>query len=252
MPHSHDDLNISLLQSDPDAFILQCQKIINIFVKRYISTGMFKPEDKDDIVQSINEALINRLPTIRTQYNGKALLQTYVSAIIQNMCFDIYNSGHESAEQVPFPESKQILYNHPEKNVLIEEEIKRFHSIIQLFHKQRSKVLLCLKVHYQLLLTLDDIDSCFPGISDQHAEFLLSSFGANYDEMKVEDMFEILTQVFNLYQAKKTQSDSLRRWTQHKADEIIQLLNGRPVRSAHNDESLKILLEKYSAPQSNL
>ena len=62
MSHSHDELDITLLRADPNAFILQCQNIINIFVKKYIGSGMFNGDDKDDIVQSINEVLIKKIP----------------------------------------------------------------------------------------------------------------------------------------------------------------------------------------------
>ena len=186
------------------------------------------------------------MPIIKSRYNGQVLLQTYISAIIQNICLDIYKSTKSHFELSPFPESKQAPFSHPEKNILIEEEVKRFHRILQIYHRQKHKILFCLKVQYRLPVAMEDIRLCFPDGDNELFERILTVFGGDYEDKKVENIFEWAAQIFTDAGSKKTQWDSLRRWTQQKESELIKLMNGTPPRSAHNTESLKILIEQYS------
>lgn len=41
------------------------------------------------------------------------------------------------------------------------------------------------------------------------------------------------------------QGDSLRRWSDRKINDIIQVLNGNPPKKSYTKESLKILIEYY-------
>lgn len=251
MPIDQNEFDISLLRRDPDAFLILCQKYIHINVKYYIKRGMFDRSEYDDIVQMVNELLIRKLPSIAAHFSGEVLLRTYVGVVLQNICLQIYRQQKNTVITIPLPET--LAHNSsPEHDLIIEGELKRLHTVLQMYHDDRFKILICFKLHLRIPLQRSDITKWCPAIHDDDRELLMMAFGGMFEEMSVETVFETITRMFNKYEHKKTFGDSTRRWTKAQIVKTLKLLNGNPPQRAHNEETLKILLDKYSPDASPL
>ena len=86
---TENEKDIALLHSDPTALVLKYQETIRFIAEQYVRSGMFSPGDTEDVIQSINEGLLERIPAIATHYNKTATLITYLSAIIRNICLQL-------------------------------------------------------------------------------------------------------------------------------------------------------------------
>ncbi|MDD8018849.1 MAG: hypothetical protein PHP42_10790 [Bacteroidota bacterium] len=245
MPLEHNVFDISLLRKNPDAFILLCQKAIHITVKQYTKSGMFDKEEHDDIIQTVNEKLIEKLPSIAVHFSGEVLLQTYINVVIRRICLQLYKGRNKVVETIPLSEHIQADGG-PDLDLIIEAEIQRFHTIMQLYQDDRFKMVICFKLHYRLPLRRYEIVRWCPKILKDDKESLMMTFGGMYEEMEVEKVFEEIAAMFNKYEEKAVHGDSIRRWTKAHVEKTIKLLNGTPPRRTHSDESLKILLDKYS------
>jgi hypothetical protein len=237
-------LELSLLRKDPASFIQECQFIIRKCIDAYRIKGMFAKTDEEDLTQSINEELIRRLPQIENQYNGKVLLNTYVSVIVQNICLKIHRDAAKVIETMPLDEASEFAYE-TNYDILIKDEIERLSAILELFHTQRKRLVVCLKVYCRLMFDEEEILNYFPDISEYDKNILMAAFCGPYDEMSVEEIFSIVTVILNKYEGKNNQWDSTRRWTQDRLNRIIMLLNGNPPRHTYTEESFKILLDNY-------
>jgi len=76
---------------------------------------------------------------------------------------------------------------------------------------------------------------------------LLTHFGGDYENLPDKEIYAIMTPLFNRCEGKENSPDALRKWINMKVDEIIDLLNGRTRRSNYDQETLKILAQKYYA-----
>lgn len=245
MSFNHDAFDISVLRSDPDAFILGCQKIIRTNVKLYIASRMFSANDEDDIVQTINEELIKKLQTIATQYKSNARLLTYMSVVIRNTCLQIYKQQEKHLTTTPYPEIPPARHSNPLNDMIITDEVRRLQTIVELYHRKRFKLVLCLKLHFRMPVLERDIRNYFPAITKEDKDMLISTFFTAYDTMSVEDVFETIGPMFTKYDGVTTTWKSIRRWTLDHIGRVIILLNGDPPQRAYNEESLKILFDYY-------
>jgi len=245
---TENEKDIELLQSDPGALILKYQETVKIIVKKYILAGMFKPSDFDDIVQEVTSTLLVKMPAIQTQYNGKSLFRTYFSVIVRNICVKEHG---KFKKEIPVEQKDTDALTdrgHGEENIFIEEETRRFRNILSLYYRQRPKLLLCLKLHYRIPITHEDVRLWYPECSSQDRDTLLGQFGINFDGMDDVEIFRTLTPVMNRNEGKLNSVDAIRKWTDSKIHEIIELLNGNPQRRNHNEETLKILVDDFFSP----
>ncbi|MFA6541639.1 MAG: hypothetical protein WCT99_08545 [Bacteroidota bacterium] len=246
-----DELDISLLQSDQGAFLMQCQNIVGIVVRKSIASGMFNKTDEEDIVQSVNEILFTKLPSIKSLYSGKSLLQTYVGAVIQNICRDLYWENANTIESVAVWDEKEELTVDPTSEMYFQDELERFKTIMEMYGTTAGKIILCLKIQYRLMITQEEIEQSFPVAFKKYKRTLME-FTGPYEFLSVQQSFELLAAAFNRQERKQTHWDSLRRWTMKKTKRIITLLNGTPPVRAHNYDSVKILLEEYIHVQTKV
>ncbi len=242
------EYEVSLLHSDHNQLIVLYQPIVAIIVRKYIGSGLFRRDDFDEVVQTINERLLSKIHIIRDQYNGSSLLKTYVSSIIRNICLKLHDENKRHAHQsltddsaVPDPASLHTRY-------VIEHERKQFRAVITLFEKHRPKLFLLLKVTYRLPVSGMEIREWFPNSPPRDAEELARLFEGEYRAMTDGDVYRALTPYLNRWEGKKTTHDALRKWIDSKIGEIIVVLNGDPPTKSHNQDSLKILIEDYFSP----
>lgn len=245
---TENDKDVELLRIDPQQLIVKYQIMVEIIAKKYVATGMFAASELDDVVQSINESLLTKLPAVQRHYNGTALLKTYLSSIIRNICLKLYQANMRAVKTVQLDES---IHADPEKLTdthLIDHAVSRFLIIIDLYHFQKPRLLLCLKLYFRLPITSQDIRSLYPQCSSGDLGRLLGQFHGNYERMNEYEIYDAVTPVMNKYEGKSNSPDALRKWTLSKIQEIIRILNGKPPRFNFDKETLQILIEDYFSP----
>ncbi len=245
---TENDKDIELLHSDPHNLILKYQETVKIIVKKYILAGVFRSSDFEDIVQEVNSALLVKIPAMQTHYNGMSLFRTYFSVIVRNICM----KEHAKINREITIEQKDIIglidRAYVEEKIVFEKEIQRFRAILSLYYRQRPKLLLCLKLHYRIPLTPEDINLWYPKCSSPDRNILLENFGENFDKKDYVEIYKIITPLMNENENKSNSVDAVRKWTDSKIHEIIQLLNGNPKKLNYNEDTLKTLVDDFFSP----
>lgn len=249
MEESANAADIALLRTDPRELLVRYQSTIRIIVKSYVRSGMFRPSDFDDIVQHLNKELLEKLPRIQKQYNGMSLFRTYFSNIVRHACLSLRTKRQSEPAFLELDRTISLLESgSAEHRLLIEHDIRVFRAILDQFYTERPKLILCLKLMYRLPLTTPDVLDWWPQCPQTEVNALLRSAGEGGALMTHKDLFALLQPLVNNAEMKHTSADSTRHWVDKQIQIILRLLNGMPPTSAHNRETLGILLEDYCAP----
>ena len=245
---TENDKDIELLRTDPRALLLKYQEMIKIIVKKFIRDGLFKSPQFDDIVQDVNLALLGKIQAMQAQYNGISLFRTYLSVIVRNICLKEYrtidrNSVFEQDEDLAAVDSMGM-----EDGFALKNEIQRFKTILKLFERHLPKLLLCMKLHYRIPLSSMDIQSWYPHCSSSDVAVMMMHFSREYDSINDSEMYQIITPIMNRNEGKENSTDAVRKWTDSKIHEIIRLLNARPHKTVHDEETIRILFDDYFSP----
>ncbi len=246
MSQSLETLDITLLRNNKNEFVIRCQDIIAISVKQYTIKGMFSAADFDDIKQSVTLELINRLPLIEKNYNGKTLLRTYVGVVIKNICLQIYKNESRTISSIPLGEITMLTVENNEGGVVIAQEQQRFATALKLYHSKRFKLLVCLKAYFLIPVRSIELQRTFHGITTEDIRRILDIF-ENQTPTKTEfEHFTILASMMNKYELASVTESSLRHWTNIELQKLIHVLNGDPPTRIHTKETVRLLLEHYS------
>ncbi len=240
--------DIEMLRSDPSGLILRYQETVRIIVRKYISSGLFKASEFEDVIQEVNVSLLAKLPAMQTQYNGLSLFRTYLSVIVRNICLKEADRMKRNPEVDIETIGEIPRHDRVEDRIAVEHEIGRFKTIVGLYQKQRPKLLLCLKMRYRIPLSEKNIAEWFPTMNHADAIELLTRFGGTYDHVGDRDIYRALTSIVNRLEGKNNTPDAIRKWTDSKIQEILELLNGPPANSKHTPETLKILIDDFFSP----
>jgi RNA polymerase sigma factor (sigma-70 family) len=248
---TENEQDVELLRTNPKQLIVKYHKMVEIVVKKYISTGMFEATEFDDIVQSVMESLLSKLPAMQRQYNATSLFKTYLAGIIRNICLKLYHKNTRRVKSVELDGSVQSEPDDLTDRHLIDHVVSRFRVVVGLYHSQRPKLLLCLKLYFRLPVVAQDIRLPYPLCTPADLESLLRSFDGKYETMNEYEIYEIVTPIMNKYERKSNSADALRKWTHSKIQEIIRILNGDPPRFNFDKETLRILVEDHFVPFLN-
>lgn len=157
---------IQLLKTNPNNLIVHYQPIIKIIVNKYLYKGFFSPSNKDDLTQQINEQLLIKIPKIQAQFNGKVLLKTYFSVIINNICYDMGTKNKVPQFQELNETYSTKTYTSPVETmsrIIIKNEFDRLDKVFKLYYQTQGKLIFCLKAFFKIPIVQDDIEKCFPG-----------------------------------------------------------------------------------------
>ena len=137
---------VALLYSDPQQFVLSWQNTITIIVRKFCKSGMFQPDELDDVCQFINHRLLDSvIGRMQDQYDGSTRIITYFSRIVQNLCYE-YRRKNRQPQKVELREDH--LTNDPDhSSLLIENEIRRLNNILKMYYKTRPRLELLLKLY---------------------------------------------------------------------------------------------------------
>jgi hypothetical protein len=229
-----------------DKFILEYDYLIDITVKRFIRSGAFHHYEFEDIKQSVREKLILKKEKIKTQYQGIAQFRNYLSVVIQNFCREIIRSRKEI-------KTESIINEHDintnsdinsEFKIIIEQEIQRLRYLIDMYYKQKPKVILCLKLKYRMPIIYNDFYMFDKNITRVEYQDIKKNLSPYYTLTEKQLNGKMIT-TFNKTERKTNSPDSIRKFTKLKINELIEFLNGTPKTSYYTEETFQILFEKY-------
>ena len=98
IPSDEDAIDLAHLRATPQALLLKYQMTIGIIVKGYISRGLFDAADFEDVIQSVNEAVLRRIPAMQRQFRGESTFKTYLSKIVMNICISLAKKTRHELE----------------------------------------------------------------------------------------------------------------------------------------------------------
>jgi hypothetical protein len=242
-------IDLGLLQNDPKRLIIRYQTTIRIIVQCYVRSGMFHPSEVDDTIQQINSEILGKLTRIREQYNGSTLFRTYLSNIVRHACLSLHTKRQSEPmflrldSCAPPLESKQA-----DRRLLIEHDIRVFRAILDQFHREKFKLMLCLKLIYRIPINRQDVLNWWPACPPNDLNALLRALDGKDEDMTDKQVFSILQPLVNKAETSSGSADSIRRWVDERITKILKLLNDSPPTSAHTRETLGILLDDYFTP----
>ena len=244
------DKEIELLKSDPNLLIVSYQNLIEIIIKKFISSGSINPTDKDEFLQIINERLLSSSEKIKKQYKGISLLKTYLSTIIRNICLEEINK-RKKYNYIELENSNitNLFEDHMNDESYLEYEFDRLNKILDMYNTKTSKLVLCFKVMFRLPINVSDFKTYCQKFKIDKMNQLIDSVKPNKIIPEFE-LFKILTPYINRCDNQVNQADTLRRWTKRKLDEIIELMNGNPPRANYDKDTLQILIEKFYSKEN--
>jgi RNA polymerase sigma factor (sigma-70 family) len=248
MEDSQNAIDLAFLRTDPQKLLLRHQETIRIIVKIFIRSGMFRASEFEDLIQHLNAHLLERMPQIRSQYNGSSLFRTYLSNIIRHECVDIRRMRRKEPSFFPLDNTAAPPDPAPDQRLLIEHDIRVLRAILRQFGSTRPRLILCLKLYYRIPITRQDIVTWAPGAPQEEIDHLLQVFGGEYRHLTAGRVFSLFHPILCRLEKSSLSADSLRRWMDRRIIEILDLLNGSPPTSAHSRETLGILFEDQCSP----
>jgi hypothetical protein len=243
-------LEVELLHHNPTALLLQYQELITVIVQVYQRSGNLDYESREEIIQYVNDKLLERMENIRLHYNGKALLRTYFSAVIRNLCSELQRERQKEDLVLYFQEPVECeSYEVSALNrIVISQELTRLADFLSLFASNRAKVEACLRSLYRLPMTNADFTNCVCNPKDPAVKESVRAL-LRPGPMMDKEVFYHLNIVFNLACGNEVHPDTMRKWVKARMKDLIDLLNGNPRRANYDEETLQILLEKYYIEQ---
>ncbi len=274
---SANDYEVRLLHENPGELILLYQELIKIIVqKQLINPGFFKSQNRDDIIQTINEHLLKKMPHIAKYYNGLSLLRTYVSVIIRNKCREYYRS--QLKQETTYMSDQDVLLapgikrkvfirkfqttvlheglqytsaQETEKHIVFEYEFRRFDAILRTFTKQKAKIELCIRYFFHIPCRTSDLKAYWPGAEKKYLKIFSGKKSSEAESTKTEK-YKVLTGLINRCENKTNTNDAIRKWLADKITELIDLLNGDPQQNYFDNETFQYFVEAYYNRKENI
>jgi len=235
----------------PDVVIKRFQGIVRIVASKYSRDPSISPYGTQDLEQHVHLKFIESFTAIKGNYQGRAKVRTYVGAVMRNLCLEFIRKNCKKQERSVTMDVEgdnrfhgQLVQKDGLDSIYIQEEVARFQRILLLFGPTQAKVELALKTYFRSPILMD----CVLGYTGNHhkSQALASWFleQINYLEQETDaERFTVLCQLFNAKEKKNNSVDATRKWTARKAEQVLELLNGKNGRRQHTKETLSILLD---------
>ena len=271
---SSNEFEIKLLHTNPGELIILYQGMIEFIVQnQLINPGFINRQNREDVIQTVNEHLLKKIPYIKKHYNGLSLLKTYFSVIIRNKCLEYNRSrlkqktiylSHQS--DFSAPGKKSIIYQkkyqktglqeghrytsrqETTKRIVLDYEFRRFDAILDTYSKQKAKIELCIKYFFQIPCLISEIKAYWPQATNKY--LLLFSRKMNGKMTKTE-RYKNLTELINNSENKTNSNDAIRKWLADRMKELIFLLNGAPQQNYFDEETFQYFVEEYYFTKDN-
>ena len=110
-------------------------------------------------------------------------------------------------EDVELTEAHIVVQEDELSQSVIETELHRLETVLKLYFRKKYKLELCLKLKYGMGFNLNELKDKFPQYSLEDLQIL----SADFKEKRMNDIFGKVIQVFNKYDRKMKNGDSLRK-----------------------------------------
>jgi DNA-directed RNA polymerase specialized sigma24 family protein len=239
---------VALLHKDPGALVALYQGMIRTIVINFVATGLFHTSEIDEVVQSVDLELLEKMQVIKRQYNGTTLLKTYISSIIRNICLRLKQKQHGDPYTSVLDEEAVADPEKVDTRLILKDVIDHLRLILQLFDRHLPKVLLALKIYYQIPILQNELVSWYPRSDSAVRHGLVSLFTRQSDPVTPNEVYQQVAPLINALEGKNNTPDAFRKWSGDKIEEIIDLLNGSPNSRNFDKDSLRELVEDYFSP----
>ncbi|MEZ4884074.1 MAG: hypothetical protein R3E32_04980 [Chitinophagales bacterium] len=222
-------IDVHLLQNQDVRLIINYRSLSAIKVKYFVKQGFIQEVDADDVYQILQQKLLEKLHSGQLQqYQGTdgTLFSTYLNRIITNQLKDICKSlyktkkrqAKEAIERHLFQTSP--LFENLTQQFYFEEQIKMLVFLIQQYvGKEKTKLEICLKTYYRLLLNESDI---YPlALTMLMLEEMLQLFNKQYVHWSNKLLWENLGKFIGYFEGKNHTSSNLRKWFTRKRNHIM-------------------------------
>jgi len=242
---TENDHEIWLLKNQPGELIASYQRLVSVIVHRYRKQGFISSRETGDLIQDINKILLERVERIQDQYNERSSLRTYFSVIVKNICREKFRRLNVLEEPQSPDYHKLEKSEPPVEALLVHQEYERFEKVLRLMFWDGIRFILIFRYIFNFKISRFHIinlnDSIDKAEVDKMNIFLNSNDAGGTKKAK----FKMLSDALHVIEGEYTSPDSLRKWFSSRSKECIDLMNGKPPRSAYTIETLQILIEKY-------
>jgi RNA polymerase sigma factor (sigma-70 family) len=243
--------DIQLLFNDPNSLVERYQKTIGIVVNKFVYSGFFTVDERDDVIQYVNEKLLSeKIAKMQQQYKPLYFVVTYVSKIVYNLCLEYSRKKKRARREETCIDLARLEIadgGNLSDMMIIKEECDRLSAILRTYDTDRPRIELALKVVLGIGITERDVLNVYPQASEEDVQHLIDGCNAEseLDRKTDKELYRAITQMTNKYENKMNSADALRKWISARINEIIELLNGTHKTANYSKETLKILCQYY-------
>jgi RNA polymerase sigma factor (sigma-70 family) len=245
------EVDIQLLQTDPAQLVVKYRSYIRQSIRQYL---FVRADELDDLVQDFSIRLLDGgLLRMQASYDGRRSVKNYLRGYIRNLCSDEYKKTRSQKHTLvqwgrePLEHQAQIQ-DVAEMSLLLQEELLRLQRALALFSRNRSRFELCLKLFVRQPIAQSDWNSyspmaleCIACHDASLSEYLLNGYREDTDK----DIFARVIAVLNCCEGTDNTSDSLRKWSKDRINQLCNVLNGDPPMRQYTPDSLQVLLAHY-------
>ncbi len=248
----------------PGDYFLSHLSLIGKIIRNFlIHKGMFYLDHEKEVAQQINELLLVREKNILGNYKGKAKFTTYLSVVVVHLCSELWNADYRHRRRIIpftlFQKSKtntDPALNLPEilsdasSQLVINDTIGELEMILRTYPRDRKRMELCFKAVFHIPLTLEDL-SPSPISADLRPEIEkhLAALNNHQGKLTKTVVYQHLNTIFHLTRQTSTTDDAIRKWTDERMLQIIDLLNGDPPEHAFTRDTFQYLYEYFCMNQ---
>jgi DNA-directed RNA polymerase specialized sigma24 family protein len=240
--------DVRLLHQHPDALLVKYQELFKMTVMEFIRSKLVRVDEYDEVIQTINLEMLDNLPTIRRNYDGRARLRTYVTKLATNTCLKFARDRKVHVGLEAVKKNPHVASDSASHAALLSEAADLFHATLDLFGPRLPRILVLLKLYCKLNISMDDVSVAYPGASARAAANLVKHFGTDYSGLKEKIILEKAAPSLNALEGTRLTAESYRRSINILVREICVLLNGNPPTSSFDYDDIKILVEDFFYP----
>ena len=243
------DPDYQIFLADPNRILIKYQGLFGYIISFYVASGMIPTDEKEDMLQTVNLELLERVRSIRIHYNGSTLFRTYCAAIVRNICL-----AHVRKERSARPPRRFLV-----RGVEVEDgsvtdrySLQRgreiFRAIMVQFGDAGPKLRIMMKLRYALPLSREDILAWWPSCGNREMRRLMEGFGGEYGALNEKDKFLLFSPFCYAAEGKVTGPDAQRKWVSWQIMKIHRLMKRAFPESAFDDKDIRALFEDYLSP----
>lgn len=246
-PLTQNQKDIALLQNDPGALVLRIQGSVLSIVAKYIASGMFSPAERDDVTQAVMEELLRRMPRVQKNYDGRALLTTYLSAIIRNICLQMHKDRKIDIQPLESLDFEDVSgTNRPLEQLVLQDAINGYREIVELYHCEKSRIIVLARIHFRLPLDEMTLLWAYPKSPKSWRKSVLQVLGSKAGELKEREIYGLAAPFLNSIERNTTSADGYRHWMRERIPQLVDLLRRRLGSPTFGVDSFQLLLETMS------